>query len=109
MSKTKFITNLTLTHSKIKEKRASLLSDDVQAEQNRLIDDLKDKKRKLERELLNIEEMYPNSTTSLKVGEGVDPKVWVADMQRTKISLIDVQIQLTIANETTNEWFNEND
>lgn len=107
VSKTnKFTKNLTLSYKDIRGKRAEFISDDAQNAQEELIRDLQTKKRAFEKKLLNLEDLSPDSEMSLHPTKGsFDGKQWVKEIQDTKVNLQLLEVQLTIANATYDEYF----
>ena len=101
----KFEQNLTMTHKDIVAKRAKELKDDTQFAQEEIIRQLVVKKRGYERELAQLEDLYPDHTTSLTFQKNFKPTEWVAEVQslKTKIRLVDEE--LTQAEQTMKEWF----
>ena len=102
----KFTANLTLPESGIKGKRASILASSAETAHNDLISRLTKEYNTLELTLENLNDLSPDSTTSLKVGgDDFDAEVWVQKMQDTKIALLNKKIELRVAKETHQEWF----
>ena len=106
--KNKFTTNLTLSNKEIKGKRADLLSADASDAQQDLVRELSANVRDLERTIMNLEDLSPDSTTSLHPTKGsFDAKKWVEDMQEAKVQLKMSKIELKLAKETLEEYFTE--
>lgn len=106
--KNKFTTNLTLSNKGIKEKRASLLGDDAHDAQQDLVRELSSEVRDLERTIMNLEDLSPDSTTSLLPAKGgFDAKKWVVEMQESKVALKMKKVELNVAKATLAEYFTE--
>lgn len=104
----KFITNLTASSDNIKSARAALISENAEASQRKLIETLKEIKRKLEGQKLALSDLYPDSELSLLVTKtSFDADKWARDLQNIKVSLLNNQVELKSAQETFDEWFTE--
>lgn len=104
----KFQNNLTLSYKDIRGKRASLITEDVKIAQEDVIKNLSDQKRSLERKLLDLEDLSPDSEMSLHPGrKEFNPVNWVNQVQDTKVTLEIVERKLTIAKDTYEEFFGE--
>ena len=104
----KFQNNLTISYREIRGKRAALITEDVKIAQEDLIRSLTDEKRTLERELLDLEDLSPDSEMSLHPGKKEFNAVhWVNRMQDLKITLALNKQKLAIALETSEEFFSE--
>lgn len=103
----KFESNLVLSDGSIKKNRARIIGSQAKSAQEKLIAALKDRKDNLDLELDNLQDLSPNSTTSLVVADGknFDPNRWVAEVQRVKIQLITTKVELDTAQATYKEWF----
>jgi hypothetical protein len=107
-AKNKFIKELTLSGVDLKGKRASILSSQVTSAQTSLINDLKGKRDQLELKLEDLTDLAPKSTTSLKVGhKEFNATQWVREVHDTKVALEEAELELSIAEETFEEWFSE--
>lgn len=104
----KFKSNLTLSYKEIRGKRADLVTEDVKIAQEDIIRSLSDEKRALERKLMDLEDLSPDSEMSLHPGrKEFDPTHWVKTVQDTKVQLALIDQKLIIANETNVEFFGE--
>ena len=108
MSQSKFYKQLTLGGKGIIATRAAIIVEDVKSEQEALVRALEAEKRKLERELLKLEDMGPDSDISLRVvKDAFSATSWVAQYQAVKVSLKKKEEELAIAKETFTTWFGE--
>ena len=104
----KFIKNLVKDAEGIKLQRATLLSKETADAQVDLIRGLEKEQRELQNELMNLTDLSPDNAFDLKPGgKNYDAKLWVQKMQQIKVALEEIAIQLDIANETTREWFSD--
>ena len=102
----KFIQNLTANESGIKAKRANILANQAKTAQTDLINRLTREKDALDLRLDSLQDLAPDSTTSLKVGgENFNPDQWVKDVQSIKVQITNKKVELLLAEETFNEWF----
>lgn len=102
----KFTKNLQASHKDIRGKRAELISSDAEDAQNDLVRELQQKKRDLERKLLNLEDLSPDTELSLKPTKGdFDAKSWVREVHKTKVELVLLEKELEIAEGTQSEYF----
>jgi len=104
----KFIEELTLSNKQIKANRAKMICEDAKDAQEELLRQLNAEKRDLERKLLNLSDMSPDSQFSLRVTkDNFDAKAWVAEMQNLKVQLANKQVELELATATSREWFTD--
>jgi|SRR6187402_34768 len=105
-AKNKFEKNLSQAHKDIIGKRAKLFSQSAQDAQEDLVRDLQRRKRELETKLMNLDDLSPDSTMSLKVTrDGFDATVWVKEVQDTKVKLSILNVELEVAVATQKEYF----
>ena len=92
----------------IRGARAILLSDDARFAQEELVRNLEAQKRELDRSLIAVTDLYPESELTLMVTrKDFNPKAWVSKIQSLKIEVAEKEIELSIAKETYDEWFVE--
>ena len=104
--KNEFFKKLTQGNKGIVAARAAIITEDVESEQRSLIDTLKKEKRDLTRALNKLEDMGPDSELSLRVvKDNFSAASWVANYQSLQVSLKDKEEELSIAEETYNNWF----
>jgi predicted nucleic acid-binding Zn-ribbon protein len=110
MKSNKFIKTLTASNKDIKKARAVMVSEDVLDASEELVRNIRQKKRELERRLMNLSDMNRDSELSLKVvKDNFDAKAWVKEIQEIKIELANIRVELELAEETHNEWFSEDE
>lgn len=91
-------------------KRVETLVSMLELNHSALVNDLKQTKTRLEMELEKLKDLGPTSTTSLTVEtKDVDPQHWVKKVQGIKEDLYFTNIKLKLAEETTDEFFTENE
>lgn len=105
LGKSKFERNLTLSHSEIRGKRARLITQDAEYAQDELIKKMSAELRKLDRSLLDLEDLHPDHTTSLRVGRDFDAANWVNTIQELKVRRAILAKELEIAIDTQKEFF----
>lgn len=106
----KFTTMLAASHKSIKESRARLISEDTADAQEDLVRRLKKDGRDIEREIMKLEDLAPDSTLSLNpTKDSYDADEWVKQMQDAKIKQLNIKIQLKLAIETSTSWFNDDE
>jgi hypothetical protein len=102
----KFISTLTNSNADIKAVRAKMINEDALDASEELLRSLKQEKREMERQLMNLSDMSPESELSLMVVKpNFDAKSWIANIQRLKVELANKQVEIDLAEETHNEWF----
>jgi hypothetical protein len=95
-------------HKGIRRERLLFIEEEMEHKQRRLIDTLKEEKRSIERKLLDLSDLYPESTLSLMVvKKDFDAEQWVQEVQAAKVSLKLNSVKLICAEETFKEWFTE--
>ena len=102
----KFVKNLTLSDTGIKAKRAGILGAQAKTAHEKLTLALRGEKEELESKLTQLEDLAPDTTTSLKPGgDNFDAGAWAEAMQDTKVALANKEVELKIAEATLEEWF----
>lgn len=102
----KFKANLVKDAKGIKEQRASIIENSARKAQENLVRTLTDELDLLNEKLLNLEDMSPDNTYSLRpTGKDFDPRRWVNELQNTKIAILNKEIEITVAKTTMTEWF----
>lgn len=102
----KFQSNLTKDVSGIKKQRAEIISAAVESEHEEILRELYNKKRQIITELLNLEDLSPENTFSLKPGgENFDAKIWVRKNHQLNLELLEVEVEIKIAEDTKKKWF----
>lgn len=106
MANSKFFNNLNASHADIKAKRAEIICQDAKAAQQKLIDELSQKDRDLQRKLMSLEDLGPDSTISLNpISGSFNASDWVKEVQEVKIELRLNSVELEIAKATYTEYF----
>jgi hypothetical protein len=103
---TKFQKNLQASHKEIRGKRADFLNEEAEVSMRRRVDVEKDELRGLRREEMGLEDMHPDSTTTLKVTkEGFDSGYWATQLIEVKTAIKLQEQKLKIAEDTYSEYF----
>jgi hypothetical protein len=103
----KFVRSIAGSVEGIKLARVTVLATQASLAQDDLINTLKRKLAGLDLQLTQLTDLAPDSTDSLRPGEGFDPVQWVTAVQSLKVEMDKVSKQLAFAEETHNEWFAE--
>ena len=104
----KFTTGLNKSSREIRGQRAVLVGSATEAAQEEIIQSLEKRKRELLTKKLNLEDFYPSKIGStVPVKNDFDPVEWARDMQKVKVDLAMLDVELKIAKETYDEWFKE--
>lgn len=102
----KFTKNLAMSRKDIKGKRAQLVSEEAKDAQEDLVRTLKQEYRELEKEQMNLDDIYPDDTTSMNaVKKDFNAKEWVAKVQSNKIAIALKKVELDTAEATLAEYF----
>lgn len=102
----KFTTNLTKSDSVIKGDRARIAGTSAEKAQRKIIDRLVEKQDELILEQIKLSDLNPTTNTSLLVGDGsFNGNQWAEKMHEIKVALLNVEIELEVAEETYEEWF----
>ena len=89
-------------------RRVEALTTQAEVAQQAIVNKLKQEKTKLELEIINLTDLAPESTDSLRPGtKNWDVQAWAKNLQRAKQDLHTVKIQLEIAEETYKEYFTD--
>lgn len=104
--KSPFQSMLEKSHKEIRGQRASLLSKDAERKMRKVVEAKEEQVEDLEMKVLNLSDLGPDSTTTLKVTKsGFDAKSWAEQLIETKTQLQIATQELKIAEETYNEFF----
>ena len=102
----KFVQLISSNGGEVLKRRAGSLATSAEIAQQTIVNDLKNKVASLELKLSDLTDLAPDSTDSLRPGsKGWDPTTWATEVQNVKQQLYQVKIQLTLAEETYNEFF----
>lgn len=107
MGTCKFYRHVTASDKSIKGTRAKVVVRAAKTAQTNLVNKLEAEYDKLDLKLETLNDVFPNSTTSLKVAENFDADAWAKEMQDTKISLLNKEVELKTAKKTYADWFTE--
>jgi len=103
---TKFQKNLQASHKEIRGKRATFLNEEAEVSMRRQLDQEKDTLRGLKRKEMGLEDMHPDSTTTLKVTkDGFDSHNWANQLIGVRIAIKLQEQKLKIAEDTYTEYF----
>ena len=104
----KFTQLITEGADKTLQRRAEAVATAAEIAQQSLVNKLKLEKSNLELKITNLTDLAPDSKDSLRPCDSKwDANKWVTDLQKAKQDLYSVKIQLSIAEETYNEFFRE--
>lgn len=103
----KFIRSIAGSADGIKLQRVTVLATQAKLAQETLINDIKRKHASLELQLNQLVDLAPDSSDSLRPGQGFNPVTWALAVQDIKISIKTNLDALAIAEGTYNEWFSE--
>lgn len=104
----KFETLVGQNGNDVLKRRAEALATHAEIAQSAIVNKLKQEKTRLELEILNLTDLSPETTDSLRPGnKDWDANNWAKNLQKAKQDLYNVKIQLEIAEETYKEYFTE--
>lgn len=104
----KFTRLISDNNSSTLARRAGSIATAAQIAQQNIVNQLKQRKCELELKIANLTDLAPESTDSLRPGDkDWDAKKWAIELQETKQELYDLDVQLTIAEETYKEYFED--
>jgi hypothetical protein len=102
----KFAKMLSASNAEIKEKRAEMLSNSTKLEAEGLLQKLKKERSELENELVNLTDLAPDNTYSLRPGSSsFQASDWVLNLHRVKMDISLKDIEIKMAQEIFDEWF----
>jgi hypothetical protein len=104
----KFVANLSASGNNIRQDRAAALAQQVEIEQDTLVNSLRMDLLRKEAELNSLADLGPSTTYDLRVGgKEFNPKAWVTAVQACKVELLNIRVQLELAEETRKVWFTD--
>lgn len=104
----KFSKHLSKDADGIRLQRSEMIAEETKTQQQMLITILHKEKRDLDMEILNLSDIGPETSDSLRpAGQGFDSKQWVKKMQELKMKRLEKLVEIELAEETFNEWFKE--
>ena len=90
--------------------RAKILAEDTVSEVEDFINRIKKEKRDLTNQILNLTDLAPENTYSLRPGsKEFDAKKWVAELHQCRMDLALKEIELKEAQAIYDEWFKEDE
>ena len=105
MATTKFGSLITNSDSTLAS-RAKTIEEQARVAQNSVINDLSNKKSELELQVVDLLDFSPESKDSLRPGRpGWNAKDWAEKLNVAQLELYKVNIALTIAEKTYDEYF----
>ena len=104
----KFAKTLSASDSSIKAARAQMLADTTVLEVDSLISNLKREVNQLKNKIVQLTDLAPDNTYSLRPGgKDYDPVKWVSQLHQCKLDLKLKEIELTEAEAIKSEWFDD--
>tara|TARA_R110000803_G_scaffold208136_1_gene276614 strand:+ start:1000 stop:1338 length:339 start_codon:yes stop_codon:yes gene_type:complete len=104
----KFEQTLVSSSKKIKAARAKIISENAEAAQEDILRLLKKALRDIDSELLSLTDIHPDSELSLSVvTPNFNAETLFTKIQSCKIRKANKLVELSIAQETYDEWFTE--
>ena len=89
-------------------KRAKLLVSSVENKMAQKIFDIKNSKNEIEMQIEQLTDVAPENTYDLRPGgKNFNPENWVDGIIKLKTELYTLNIELKIAEDVKEEWFNE--
>lgn len=105
MATNKFIRSIAGSVEGIKLQRVTVLATQASLAQDDLISKFKRQLASLDLQLTQLTDLAPDTTDSLRPGNGFDPIAWVAGVQSLKVAKDKLSKELALAEETHAEWF----
>jgi hypothetical protein len=103
---TKFQKNLKMSHSDIRGRKADFIFEDAKAESISYIQEIESRLRNTNRSIASLEDLSPDSTTSLKVTpDGFNSKQWITELNNHRMNREIIQDELNVAKEIHTEYF----
>lgn len=99
---------MTQGHSAVLAERQSLLGQSLYNSQNALLLSLKEKESTLKIKISQLLDFGPQRTTDLKASHPMDEaKKLIQDLHELKVQLVEIQVEIKIAEETYKELFED--
>lgn len=96
--------------SDVLKRRADQIVSAAEIAQQNLVNMYKQKKTELELKIADLTDLAPESSDSLRPGaKDWDAQQWAVNLQAAKTELYSIEINLKIAQETYEEYFQDND
>lgn len=88
LKNTPIFKKINLSNKDIKGKRAEMFAVDIIEASDKILRDRRDKIRKLEKDLMNLEDFHPDSSYSLKVlDKPLDAEAWLKSINSIKLQI----------------------
>jgi hypothetical protein len=105
---TKFESLIASNTNEVLKKRAANIATTADIAQQSIINNLKVRIVAVENQIMNLTDLAPNSTDSLRPGmPNWDANTWANDLQNAKETLYSLKVRYDIATKTYNEFFTE--
>lgn len=92
--------------NEVLKRRATNIAINAEIAQQTIVNTLKQRKSELEMKIMNLTDLAPEDTTSLRPGsKDWDAAKWALDLQNAKVALYTTSIELKIAEDTYEEYF----
>jgi hypothetical protein len=101
----KFIRTIVGNADGIKAQRAGVLATQAKLAQESIVSDLRRKLAGLDLQLTQLVDLAPDTSDSLRPGNGFNPVQWAKAVHALKVELDGVKRELAIAEETYVDWF----
>lgn len=102
----KFEKSLRYSNKDIKKKRASLISAQAEDDSARYVQELRDEVRKYQKDILNLEDFYPESKVTLNVtSDQFNSATWIKQLNELRVGLALAEQKLKIAENIHQEYF----
>jgi hypothetical protein len=104
----KFITMLSQDSKSTLSQRAKILAEEAITEVQDFINQLKKEKRELTTQILNLTDLAPENTYSLRPGsKDFNAKAWIQELHQCRMDLSLKEVELKEAQAIYDEWFGE--
>ena len=106
----KFEKNLRKTNKEILDSRAKIICEEAEASMDKLVKSLETEYRKLKRQVMNLEDLAPDTSFSLNPVKGeFDADKWANNLVNVKLDMAISEQKLSIAKNAYDEYFSEED
>jgi hypothetical protein len=94
--------------NEVLQRRAANVATTAEIAQQTLLNSLKVEKADIENRIMNLTDLAPENTDSLRPGtSNWNPTQWAEDLQKAKEDLYSISIRIKMAQETYDEYFTE--
>jgi hypothetical protein len=101
----KFIRIIVGNADGIKAQRAGVLATQAKLAQENIVSELRRKLAGLDLQLTQLVDLAPDTTDSLRPGNGFNPTQWAKAVHAVKLEIAQVKEELSVAEETYSDWF----